>query len=62
MMCLKIKKTILKSGDQHSIYCENKKIKIEISDADLEDGDKIELKINDVIVLENYTTTTKTKP
>ena len=55
------KKTILKSGDQHSIFCKNKKIKIEISDADLEDGDKIQLKINDIIVLENYTTTTKTK-
>lgn len=55
------KKTILKSGDQYSIFCKNKKIKIEISDADLEDGDKIQLKINDIIVLENYTTTTKTK-
>lgn len=48
---------ILKSGDDHSIYCKNQKIKIEITDVDLEDGDKIELKINDIIILDNYTTT-----
>tara|TARA_B100000900_G_scaffold85578_2_gene69304 strand:- start:15700 stop:16539 length:840 start_codon:yes stop_codon:yes gene_type:complete len=48
---------ILKSGDDYSIYCKNQKIKLEITDADLEDGDKIELKINDIIILDNYTTT-----
>tara|TARA_B100001564_G_scaffold259548_1_gene221362 strand:+ start:4730 stop:5590 length:861 start_codon:yes stop_codon:yes gene_type:complete len=51
------KTAILKNGDDHSIYCKNQKIKIEITDADLEDGDKIELKINDIIILDNYTTT-----
>ena len=53
--------TILKSGDEHLLYCKNQIIKIEISDADLEDGDKIELKINDNVILDNYTTTTKIK-
>ena len=49
--------TILKSGDEHLLYCKNQIIKIEISDADLEDGDKIQLKINDNVILDNYTTT-----
>ena len=53
--------TILKSGDEHLLYCKNKIIKIEISDADLEDGDRIELKINDNVILDNYTTTKKIK-
>ena len=51
--------TILKSGDEHLLYCKNQIIKVEISDADLEDGDRIELKINDNVVLDNYTTTKK---
>ena len=53
--------TILKSGDEHLLYCKNQIIKIEISDADLEDGDKIEVKINDNVILDNYTTTKKIK-
>jgi len=53
--------TILKNGDEYLLYCENQIIKIEISDADLEDGDKIELKIDENIILDNYTTTKKIK-
>ena len=53
--------TILKSEDEHLLYCKNQIIKIEISDADLEDGDRIELKINDNVILNNYTTTKKIK-
>ena len=53
--------TILKSEDEHLLYCKNQIIKIEISDADLEDGDRIELKINDNVILDNYTTTKKIK-
>ena len=53
--------TILKNGDEHLLYCKNQIIKIEISDADLEDGDKIELKINDNVILDNYITTKKIK-
>ena len=53
--------TILKNGDEYLLYCENQIIKIEISDADLEDGDKIELKIDENVILDNYTTTKKIK-
>ena len=44
---------ILKDGDDFTINWENDKLKLFIWDANKEDGDKIELKINNKIILAN---------
>lgn len=52
---------ILKDGDDFTINWENKKLKLYIWDANKEDGDKIQLKINGNIILNNYETKNKRK-
>ena len=52
---------ILKDGDDFSVNWEGKKITLFIWDANKEDGDKIELKINNKIILNNFETKNKRK-
>ena len=52
---------ILKDGDDFTINWENDKLKLFIWDASKEDGDKIELKINNKIILADFETKSKRK-
>ena len=52
---------ILKDGDDFSINSTNKKITLIIWDANSEDGDRVELKINNKIILHNFETKNKRK-
>ena len=52
---------ILKDGDNFTINWESKKLKLYIWDANKEDGDKIQLKINSNIILNDYETKHKRK-
>ena len=52
---------ILKDGDDFTINWENDKLKLFIWDANKEDGDKIELKINNKIILADFETKSKRK-
>jgi len=52
---------ILKDGDDFSINTTNKKITLIIWDANSEDGDKVELKINNKIILHDFETKNKRK-
>ena len=52
---------ILKDGDDFTINWENDKLKLFIWDANKEDGDKIELKINNKIILYDFETKSKRK-
>ena len=52
---------ILKDGDDFTINWESKKLKLFIWDANKEDGDKIELSINNNIILYNFETKNKRK-
>ena len=52
---------ILKDGDNFTINWKNNKVKLFIWDANMEDGDKIELTINGNIILDNFETTNKRK-
>jgi len=57
-----VKRTqILKDGDDFTIKWENEKLKLFIWDANIEDGDKIQLTINGNIILDNFKTTNKRK-
>ena len=57
-----IKRTqILKDGDDFTINWESNKVKLFIWDANMEDGDKIQLTINGNIILDNFETTNKRK-
>ena len=56
-----LKTQILKDGDDFTIYWESNKLKLYIWDANKEDGDKIQLKINGDIFLSNYETKHKRK-
>jgi hypothetical protein len=57
-----VKKTqILKDGDDFTINWNSKKLKLFIWDANKEDGDKIQLKINGNIILSDYETKHKRK-
>ena len=57
-----VRKTkMLKDGDNFTINWESNKLKIFIWDANIEDGDKIQLIINGKIVLDNFETTNKRK-
>jgi len=51
----------LRKGDNLSINWQSNKIKLFIWDANKEDGDKIELKINNKIILNNFETRNKRK-
>jgi hypothetical protein len=50
---LENKPVLLKSGDEHQIGWENKKIRIELWDSAIEDNDRISVLLNGVIVLNN---------
>ena len=52
---------ILTDGDDFSVNWENDKLKLFIWDANKEDGDKIELKINNKIILYDFETKNKQK-
>jgi len=52
---------ILKDGDDFSINSENKKMILIIWDANNEDGDKVEVKLNNKIILNNFETKNKRK-
>ena len=52
---------ILTDGDDFSVNWENDKLKLFIWDANKEDGDKIELKINNKIILYDFETKNKRK-
>ena len=52
---------ILKDGDNFTINWESKKLKLYIWDANKEDGDKIQLKINGNIILNEFETRNKRK-
>ena len=52
---------ILKDGDDFTINWESKKLKLYIWDANQEDGDNIQLKINGNIILSDYETKHKRK-
>ena len=52
---------ILKDGDDFSINSENKKMTLIIWDANNEDGDKVEVKLNNKIILNNFETKNKRK-
>ena len=52
---------ILKDGDDFSINSENKKMILIIWDANNEDGDKVEVKLNHKIILNNFETKNKRK-
>ena len=56
-----LKTQILKDGDDFTINWENKRLKLYIWDANQEDGDKIQLKINNTIILNEYETKNKRK-
>ena len=57
-----VKKTqILKDGDDFTINWGSNKLKLFIWDANMEDGDKIQLTINGNIILDNFETTNKRK-
>ena len=57
-----VKRTeILKDGDDFTINWESNKLSLFIWDANMEDGDKIELTINGNIILDNFETTNKRK-
>ena len=53
--------TILKDGDDFSIKWESNKLILFIWDANKEDGDKIKLKINNEIILDEFETKNKRK-
>jgi hypothetical protein len=50
---------VLKDGDEFLINCQSKKITLIIWDANKQDGDKIELKINNKIILNDFETKNK---
>ena len=52
---------ILKDGDDFTINWEGNKLRLFIWDANMEDGDKIELTINGNIILDDFETTNKRK-
>ena len=52
---------ILKNGDDFTINWESNKLKLYIWDANQEDGDRITLKINNDIILDDYETKNKRK-
>ena len=52
---------ILKDGDDFTINWESNKLKLYIWDANQEDGDKIELRINNDIILNDFETKNKRK-
>jgi hypothetical protein len=57
-----VKRTeILKDGDDFTINWEGNKLRLFIWDANMEDGDKIELSINGNIILDDFETTNKRK-
>jgi len=57
-----VKRTeILKDGDDFTINWEGNKLRLFIWDANMEDGDRIQLKINENIILDNFETTNKRK-
>ena len=57
-----VKRTqILKDGDDFTIRWENEKLRLFIWDANIEDGDKIQLTINGNIIFDNFKTTNKRK-
>ena len=57
-----VKKTqILKDGDDFRINWEGNKLRLFIWDANMEDGDKIELTINGNIILDDFETSNKRK-
>ena len=57
-----VKRThILKDGDDFTINWEGNKLRLFIWDANMEDGDKIQLTINGNIILDNFETTNKRK-
>ena len=56
-----IRTKVLKNGDEFIINWKNKKLELNIWDPNKEDGDKIQLKINDQIILNNYKTNNKRK-
>jgi len=57
-----VRKTqILKDGDNFTINWESKKLKLIIWDANIEDGDKIQLTINGNIILDDFETTNEPK-
>jgi hypothetical protein len=57
-----VKRTqILKDGDNFSINWEGNKLRLFIWDANMEDGDKIQLTINGDIILNDFETTNKRK-
>ena len=57
-----VKRTqILKDGDDFTINWEGKKLRLSIWDANMEDGDKIQLTVNGNIILDNFETTNKRK-
>jgi len=57
-----VKRTqILKDGDDFTINWESNKVKLFIWDANMEDGDKIQLIINGNIILDDFETTNKRK-
>ena len=57
-----VKRTeILKDGDDFTINWESNKLSLFIWDANMEDGDKIELTINGNIILDDFETTNKRK-
>ena len=57
-----VKRTqILKDGDNFSINWEGNKLRLFIWDANMEDGDKIQLTINGDIILNDFETTNKHK-
>ena len=47
------KPVLLKSGDEHQISWENKKLRIELWDSAIEDNDRISVLLNGVVVLDN---------
>jgi len=57
-----VKRTeILKDGDDFTINWEGNKLRLFIWDANMEDGDRIQIKINENIILDNFETTNKRK-
>ena len=52
---------VLKDGDDFTINWESNKVKLFIWDANMEDGDKIQLTINGNIILDDFETTNKRK-
>ena len=56
-----LKTQILKDGDDFTINWESNKLKLYIWDANQEDGDKIELRINNNIILYDFETKNKRK-